>query len=311
VKKRERRDREESMATQGVQVNGAAATRGNRSEGTSGERRTFLSCSRRRRCRCRCRISRREALTWTGKSALAFTSFVGLPLSAVFLADTTTNAVALASEETSKKAERIARDYDKYSEKYDKLEVGELAKAWQLSDLRQTAVSKAAGRTLEIGIGTGINLELYDFDRVTRLTGLDISEGMLDKSKERVSEKNLGERVELVQGDAARLPFESNSFDTVIVTYALCVIPDAESSLREIARVLKSDGSGYLVEHISSDFKPLASYQSLISPFIAQFGKGCDPSKDIPSLAQASGLRLVDIDRRVKGTVALMQVSTS
>jgi len=94
------------------------------------------------------------------------------------------------------------------------------------------------------------------------------------------------------------------------VTYALCVIPDAEASLREVARVLKKDGKGkgYLVEHIASDFKPLASYQSFISPFIATFGKGCDPSKDIPSAVGKSGLQLMDIDRRVGGTVAFMQV---
>jgi ubiquinone/menaquinone biosynthesis C-methylase UbiE len=132
---------------------------------------------------------------------------------------------------------------------------------------------------------------------------------MLDKSRARVGEMQVGgDRIELVQGDAAALPFESDAFDTVVVTYALCVIPNAKSSLEEIARVLKPEGRAYLVEHVSSDLKPLAQYQKFLSPFIVEFGKGCDWSKDIPGLVQASGLQLVTIDRRVGGTVAFMEV---
>ena len=121
--------------------------------------------------------------------------------------------------------------------------------------------------------------------------------------------KGLGERVDLVRGDAASLPFSSDSFDSVVVSYSLCVIPDAPSTLREVARVLKPTGSGYLVEHIASDIKPLAIYQKFLSPFITEFGKGCDPSKDIPTLATQNGLAVQDLDRRVLGTVAYMRVT--
>ena len=237
-----------------------------------------------------CRSSRREVLFAGAGAALGFGPTLGAHA-------TTTNE------------EVLARDYDRYSENYDGLEVGELAKAFELSDLRSAAVAQATGRTLEIGIGTGINLDFYDFDRVTHLTGLDISQGMLDKSEERVRSKKLEERVDLVRGDATTLPFGADTFDTVVVTYALCVIPNAPASLGEIARVLKSSGSGFLVEHIASDIGPLATYQGFISPFIAKFGKGCDPSKDIPAQVQQNGLRLVDVDRRVAGTVALIQVA--
>ena len=186
-----------------------------------------------------------------------------------------------------------------------------MAKAFELDDLRSVAVSKASGRTLEIGIGTGLNLELYDFERVSHLTGLDISSGMLQKSGERVASKGLGGKVDLVRGDAASLPFEDDSFDSVVVSYSLCVVPDAPSSLAEIARVLKPSGSGFIVEHISSDIGPLAAYQGLLSPFITTFGKGCDPSKDIPALARQSGLVVHDLDRRVLGTVAYMRVTAA
>ncbi|QDZ21917.1 S-adenosyl-L-methionine-dependent methyltransferase [Chloropicon primus] len=215
---------------------------------------------------------------------------------------------ALAAESP---ADQIAKDYDGYSRNYDNLEVGELAKAFELDALRTIAVTKAAGRTLEIGIGTGLNLELYDFDKVTHLTGFDISTGMLDKSRERVVAKGLEGKVDLVQGDAAKLPFEDNSFDSVVVSYSLCVVPDARSSLGEIARVLRPSGSGFVVEHISSDIKPLALYQKFLAPFVRKYGKGCDPSKDIPSLAQESGLAVYDLDRRVLGTVAYMRVKAN
>ena len=247
---------------------------------------------------CSCRSSRREALGLGAAAALSLG-----PARFASCATTTTT--------TSERANRIARDYDRYSRNYDGLEVGEMAKAFELDDLRSVAVSKASGRTLEIGIGTGLNLELYDFERVSHLTGLDISSGMLQKSGERVASKGLGGKVDLVRGDAASLPFEDDSFDSVVVSYSLCVVPDAPSSLAEIARVLKPSGSGFIVEHISSDIGPLAAYQGLLSPFITTFGKGCDPSKDIPALARQSGLVVHDLDRRVLGTVAYMRVTAA
>ena len=206
-------------------------------------------------------------------------------------------------------ASRLARDYDGYSETYDGLETGQIAKAFGLSDFRSRAVSQASGRTLEIGIGTGINLPLYEFGagKVDAVVGVDISKGMLRESRTKVQALNLEDRVELVQGDATSLPFDDSSFDSVVITYSMCVFPDAPGSLAEVARVLKPGGHAYLAEQIASDVAPLALYQRLLSPLIVRFGKGCDWSKPLPDLVrEAGGLELRGVTRAVGGTVALI-----
>src|SRR5712672_1881223 len=99
------------------------------------------------------------------------------------------------------------------------------------------AAERIGGRILEVGVGTGISLP--DYDRKCRLFGVDISEGMLRKAEERVSELGLSNVEGLAVMDAENLSFPDASFDVIVAQYVITTVPNPEAALNEFARVLK------------------------------------------------------------------------
>ncbi|MGH2695076.1 MAG: class I SAM-dependent methyltransferase [Actinomycetota bacterium] len=125
---------------------------------------------------------------------------------------------------------------------------------------RSWACSQAIGDTLEVAIGTGLNLPHYPPD--VRLTGLDLSPEMLALARGRAAD--LGRSVELGEGDAQELPFPDATFDTVVCTYSLCNVPDEARTISEMRRVLKPGGLLILVDHVRSAVKPIFWFQRLV-----------------------------------------------
>lgn len=115
-------------------------------------------------------------------------------------------------------------------------------------DGRAWACSQARGQTLEIAIGTGLNLPFYPAD--VEITGIEISPAMLEIALRRA--QSLGRQVELVLGDAQALPFPDQCFDTVVCTIALCSIPDERQAVAEAWRVLRPGGRFVALEHVRS-----------------------------------------------------------
>ncbi|RSN45906.1 SAM-dependent methyltransferase [Amycolatopsis sp. WAC 04197] len=132
-----------------------------------------------------------------------------------------------------------SRNYDREMQFMDRKLFGD-SRAW--------ACGQATGDVLEVAVGTGLNLPLYP-DGVT-LTGIDLSDGMLAIARGRA--ERLGHPVTLRRADAHDLPFEADSFDTVVCTLGLCAIPDDGRALREMARVLRPGGRLILLDHIVS-----------------------------------------------------------
>ena len=128
---------------------------------------------------------------------------------------------------------------------------------------RSWACSRAEGDTLEVAVGTGLNLPLYD-DQV-RLTAVDLSDDMLAIARSRA--QGLGRNVVLQEADAHALPFPDGSFDTVLCTYSLCNIPDPHRAVGEMKRVLKPGGRLILVDHIRSSSTPVLWIQKAIEMF--------------------------------------------
>ena len=127
-------------------------------------------------------------------------------------------------------------------------------------DSREWACSQASGDTLEVAVGTGLNLPLYPAD--VTLTGIDLSEGMLDVARSR--SKQVDRTVELRRGDAHSLPFESTTFDTVVCTFGLCAIPDLDAAVDEMVRVLRPGGALILVDHVRSTSRVARGLQRLL-----------------------------------------------
>jgi ubiquinone/menaquinone biosynthesis C-methylase UbiE len=160
---------------------------------------------------------------------------------------------------------------------------------------RQKVVPLAQGRVLEIGIGTGLNLEHYDQARIEKIVGLDPGLEMHPKARRR--SRQAGLEVELVGLSAERIPYDDRSFDTVLVTYALCTIADPLAALKEMRRVLKPGGRLVFCEHGLAPDASVRRWQARLTPLWARVAGGCHLDRDIPGLLKAAGFRSVDIEQ--------------
>ncbi len=165
----------------------------------------------------------------------------------------------LTDEDRERQNDRRRRAWDKQSTSYDK-QIGWFERNVFGRDNRSWACTRATGDTLEVAVGTGLNLPFYGPD--VRLTAIDLSPAMLEIARKRAAE--LGSHADIREGDAHELPFEDGSFDSVVCTLSLCNIPDPERAVSEMKRVLRTGGRLILVDHIRSESKIVFAFQKLI-----------------------------------------------
>lgn len=150
--------------------------------------------------------------------------------------------------------DRHARSYDRQMQFMDRVVFG---------DSRQWACSRASGAVLEVAVGTGLNIDMYP--NHVRLMGLDFSEQMLAIARARA--RAVGREVDLRQGDAQALPFDDESFDTVVCTFGLCSISNVDIALEEMTRVLRPGGTLILVDHVASSSRIIRAIQHTLEIF--------------------------------------------
>ena len=160
---------------------------------------------------------------------------------------------------------------------------------------RNKVVPLARGRVLEIGIGTGLNLEHYDKERIEKLVGLDPGVEMHRRARERSLRAGLD--VELVGLSAERIPYEDGSFDTVVITFALCTIADPRAALGEMRRVLRPGGRLIFCEHGLAPDASVRRWQGRLTPLWARLAGGCHLDRDIPRLLSEAGFRSADMQQ--------------
>jgi len=161
---------------------------------------------------------------------------------------------------------------------------------------RQELLAEAAGRVLEIGFGTGLNIPHYP--RIVRsVTAVDPVSLLPRRLSDRIARAAVP--ISLVYATAERLPFVSERFDCAICTFTLCTIPDPLAALREIRRVLKPGGRFHFLEHGRSDLASVAKWQDRLNPLQNVVGCGCNLNRPIDRLIAQAGLSLELLNRSV------------
>jgi ubiquinone/menaquinone biosynthesis C-methylase UbiE len=158
---------------------------------------------------------------------------------------------------------------------------------------REKIIPNAKGKVLEVGIGSGLNLSFYDPDKVTELVGIDPS---LELWEKRQPVKDLGFHYEFIKGVAEDMPFGKDSFDTIVITYTLCSIPDFQSALESLRKVLKPSGKFLFCEHGKAPDKSVLLTQNAINPIWKLIGGGCNINRDIPSIINGNGFKILTLE---------------
>ena len=168
--------------------------------------------------------------------------------------------------------------------------VGKRSEEAGIREERHQLLAAARGTTIDVGSGTGLNVQHYP-DAVTRLVLVEPDRHMRARLGRRV--EALHPDAEIVDAPAEQLPFPDATFDTAVVTYVLCSVPDQQTALREIARVLKPDGRLLFLEHVRSDDPKVARRQDRIRPLYNLVG--CNPNRATLAAIEASAFEVESV----------------
>jgi ubiquinone/menaquinone biosynthesis C-methylase UbiE len=171
---------------------------------------------------------------------------------------------------------------------YDTVSKG--SEAAGMREERRQLLTSAEGATIEVGAGTGLNLEHYP-EAVTQLALTEPDRHMRRRLQARVDATD--REVEVVDAPAERLPFPDATFDTAVVTLVLCSVADQEVALAEISRVLKPNGRLLFLEHVRSSDPKLARRQDRVRPVYNLVG--CNPNRATLAAIEASPLTVESV----------------
>ena len=163
-----------------------------------------------------------------------------------------------------------------------------------IMEQRRKVVPLATGRVLEIGVGSGHNLPVYDPDKVEMVWALEPSEAM----RARAAHNEQASRVEVHWLDlpGERIPLADASVDTVVVTYTLCTIPDWLAALRQMHRVLRPEGRLLFCEHGAAPDADVRRWQDRLNRIWPLLCGGCNLNRDVTAMLEAGGFAIESCD---------------
>jgi ubiquinone/menaquinone biosynthesis C-methylase UbiE len=167
-----------------------------------------------------------------------------------------------------------------------------------LGAMRAALLAGASGRVVEIGAGTGVNLDLYG-DGIEDLTLVEPDPHMGARLRERLAGRS-GDTgsapTRLVAAPAEKLPFDDDTFDTAVATLVLCTVPDPVAAIDELARVLKPGGCLLFIEHVRSEDADRARWQDRFEKPWRFMADGCYCNRDTEATLGASAFEVETID---------------
>jgi ubiquinone/menaquinone biosynthesis C-methylase UbiE len=175
-----------------------------------------------------------------------------------------------------------------------------------LREIRRRLISHASGDTLEVGAGTGLNLDHYPA-AVGKLVCSEPSPPMLSRLRQALADRPAnGRSFEIVRADVQALPFADQSFDTVLSSWVLCSVDDPLLALSEIARVLRPDGQFLFLEHVRApEGSRLGRLQDLVQRPHRALAGGCHPNRRTAALIEQSPLALQWLTREQQPSLLL------
>jgi ubiquinone/menaquinone biosynthesis C-methylase UbiE len=167
-----------------------------------------------------------------------------------------------------------------------------------LQEMRAELLADAAGRSLELGAGTGHNLPHYT-NSVTELVLTEPDPHMASRLRRHLAaEPPEPAEVSVVDAPAEELPFEDDSFDTVVTTLVLCTVEDPARAVAEVRRVLRPDGGLLYLEHVRSPGgSRLEKWQDRVERPWGWIAGGCHPNRTTEETLAAGGLELESLHR--------------
>ena len=200
------------------------------------------------------------------------------------------DAASRALSVTAVENDFVTKVYENIAWMYD-YTFGPTLHAGRIQAIQRRGI-KTGDRVLEVGVGTGINAGLYPSDCV--VTGIDLSEPMLEKARERVVRKGVS-NIRLLAMDAADLKFPDNAFDIVYAPYVISVVPDPVAVVREMRRVCRPGGRMVILNHFRGTNRVGAWLDRVISPLTVHIGFKSD--LDLPAFLAQAELKPVSIEK--------------
>ncbi|MXO90385.1 methyltransferase domain-containing protein [Altererythrobacter aquaemixtae] len=166
----------------------------------------------------------------------------------------------------------------------------------QIMKLRSQLVPLAKGDVFEIGCGGGINQQFYNASAISRYCGIDPGAKLLEYTRAEAEKK--GWKADIRDGVGEDIPFEDNSFDTVVCTYTMCSVDDQAQVVKEMRRILKPGGKLLFLEHGRAPDASVAKWQDRIEPYWKPIAGGCHLTRPITSAVCEGGFEVEQLGER-------------
>ena len=162
--------------------------------------------------------------------------------------------------------------------------------------LRSQVVPLATGAVFELGCGGGINQQFYNAGAISRYAGIDPSRKLLDYARGEAEAK--GWQADIRHGIGEDIPFEDNSFDTVVCTYTLCSVQNQAQVVHEMRRILKPGGKLLFLEHGRAPDADVLKWQERIEPWWKPIAGGCHLTRPITDAVRSGGFTIEPMGAR-------------